>query len=154
MVRELAEEVTREHFQEALLGPWLGQSKLPSLSWNASAPRNYALRASNPAGEKRGSVPGAEWLAFLALGNFVSFSAGRRLRTAGVHGGWKDSSFTWPLWGRPTTLPVVRSLLQVPGMDRMSRAALAAIGVEAVLRSNILRSDPGGYGSFTPPVVV
>lgn len=154
MVQDLAEGLTREHFVEALVGPWMGNSKLPSLSWNASASRNYALRASNPASEKRGSVPGAEWLAFLALGSFSSFSSGGRLRTACVRGGWKDGVFTWPLWGRALTLPVVRSLLHLPGIDRLSQPARVAVGIETVLRSSILRSDQGGYGSFTPPLVV
>ena len=154
MVRELALGVSRAHFDEALWGPWQATSKLPSLSWNSAAPRIYALRAGNPAKEKRGSVPGAEWLAFLALTYFQSASKGRRLRTACVHGGWKDAKFVWPLWVAPITDPVIRSLLARGDAEHWSTEERNSTGVTVVMRSHILRSDQGGYGSFTPSELV
>lgn len=154
MVRELALGVSRAHFDEALWGPWQSASKLPSLSWNSAAPRIYALRAGNPAKEKRGSVPGADWLAFLALTYFQCASKGRRIRTACVHGGWKDGRFVWPLWAAPITEPVIRSLLARGDAEHWSTEERNSAGIAAVMRSQILRSDQGGYGSFTPSAVI
>lgn len=154
MVNQLVSSVTREHLREALSGPWRGDSPLPSLSWDSTMARNYALRASDPSKEKRGSVPGAELLAFLGLPLFpIAANARLELVTACVRGGWKDASFTWPLWTPRATVTAIRSLLVE---DYGRRASFgeprerAARGVVAVFRSNILRSDQGGYGSFTP----
>jgi len=154
MVRDLADGTGREHLEEALWGPWLSESKLPSLSWNAASPRIYALRASNPAKEKRGSIPGAEWLAFNALPYFSSVSLGRRLQTACVRGGWKDAVFTWPLWSAPITVAVARSLLVRADVEHLSASERASAGIEVLMRAGILRSEQGGYGSFTPALVV
>lgn len=151
MVAKLREGLVREHFVEALVGPWRRVSRLPTLKWDASAPREYALRATNPAGkgEKPQGVPGADWLAFLALAFFPIAAYKKRLRTACVTGGWKSATFSWPLWTCPAGLPAVRSLLACwgEGSEPMARAAR---GIAIVFRSRILRSDQGGYGSFSP----
>lgn len=158
MVRQLMKSVGRDHLVEALVGPWTGTSPLPSLSWDSTVQRAYALRASDPSKEKRGSVPGAEVLAFHAL-PFFPVVANERLElgTTCVEGGWKSSEFTWPLWHPWSTADVVRSLLALTGRRRgMNRAPFgepaqrACRGVSAVFAAGILRSDQGGYGSFTP----
>jgi hypothetical protein len=153
MVEELRRGITREDCDEALLGPWLSSSKLASLSWDSSGGRGYALRATDPSKEKRGSVAVANWLAVHALAFFPVSPARERLRTPCVKGGWKNSRFSWPLWGVPATRKAIGSLLliDVLGLTTIEREAL---GVTAVLSSNILRSDQGGYGSFTPASVV
>lgn len=153
MVEELRRGITSEDVEEALVGPWRTTSALPSLSWDASVARNYALRASNPSKEKRGSVPVANWLAVHALGFFPVLPRSGRLQTTGVRGGWKDGSFAWPVWSVPATVPVVRSLLR-EDPRALGSVARAALGVEVVFESGILRSDQGGYGSFTPADVV
>lgn len=154
MVRALQEGVTADDFREALIGPWQNVSKLPSLSWNAAAPRVYAYRADNPAGEKRGSVPAADWLAFIGLRFFPVASQGSELKTASVRGGWKDSSMRWPVWTAPMTVHAVRSLLLWQGLHRSTyRTEASALGIAAVYESRILRSDQGGYGSFSPASV-
>ncbi len=56
MVDELRRGITREDCDEALLGPWLNTSKLASLSWDSSAGRGYALRASDPSKAQRRNV--------------------------------------------------------------------------------------------------
>jgi len=152
MVRQLRSQLTTDDFREALLGPWRNQSKLPSLSWNASAPRIYAYRATNPSGEKRGSVPAADWLAFCAL-SFFPVSANRgRLATATIRGGWKDSIMTWPVWTEPITAHVVRSLLIL--FPHIPKSQWSSLGIAGSYRASILRSDQGGYGSFTPASAV
>lgn len=162
MVHELREGLKAEHVQEALKGPWSFSKFLPSLSWTGTGQRIYALRATNPSGDKRGSCPGAEWLAFLGLSFFPCIPApsprGVRVMTTGVRGEWKTGVLTWPLWNVPATAPVVESLLRMPGLGRLdehpSPAELQARGIATVLQASILRSDQGGYGSFTPPTVV
>lgn len=153
MVEALRRGITAADVHEALLGPWRTESTLPSLSWDASGARNYALRASNPSGEKRGSVAAANWLAVHALGFLPVLPRQGRLQTTGARGGWKDGAFAWPVWSAPATLPVVRSLLR-EDPRLLGSAARSALGIDVVFESGILRSDQGGYGSFTPADVV
>lgn len=151
MVRQLLHGVCADDLREALIGPWRGNSRLPSMSWDASAARIYALRASDPSKEKRGSVPGADVLAFMSLPTFpVVANPGMELVTACVTGGWKTSRFCWPLWTAPARHPTVHSLLLTGDLASTTAAQRAARGIAVVFQSNILRSDQGGYGSFTP----
>jgi len=151
MVRTLQQGMTQDDFREALIGPWRNDSKLPSLSWNASAPRVYAYRADNPSGEKRGSVPAADWLAFVGLRFFPVASRRSRLLTACVAGGWKDSTMRWPVWTPPLTTNAIRSVLTWRGLRESDvHEQASAAGIAALYESRILRSDQGGYGSFSP----
>jgi hypothetical protein len=47
----------------------------------------------------------------------------------------------------------VKSLLRLDSSRRTQRERLA-LGISVVFRSRILRTDQGGYGSFTPAEVV
>lgn len=155
MVRTLLAEVSADDLQEALVGPWTGASRLPSLSWDATVARNYALRANDPSGEKRGSVPGADVLAFIGLSFFpVTANSRVELQTCCVRGGWKTGRFTWLLWKPLATADVVRSILVDPSLEESKPHERRARGIVVVLQSAILRSEQGGYGSFTPPEVV
>lgn len=154
MVRALQRGLNRDDFCEALLGPWRNESRLPSLSWNASAPRVYAYRADNPAGEKRGSVPAADWLAFVGLRFFPVASKHSRLLTACVQGGWKNSNLCWPVWTRPLTVNAIRSLLAWQNLREADSQQRLAAGIAVFYQSKILRSDQGGYGSFSPASVL
>lgn len=151
---KLREGITNDNVREALLGPWKGESKLPSMSWDATISRIYALRAADPSAEKRGSTPGADWLAFVALGLLLVTPHGRELITAGVRGGWKDSAFTWALWDGAVSVRVVRAVLTVRHPAKLTVVERRARGVRVVFSSAIIRSDQGGYGSFAPASVV
>lgn len=153
MVDQLRQRIANDDVREALLGPWLNTSRLPSLSWDSSIARNYALRAGNPSKEKRGSVPAANWLGVIAMEFFPIAVRRDRLVTTGVKGGWKDSVFTWPLWEPPLTTSAVAPLLRVD-VRRMYSAQWDALGVTRVYQADIQRSDQGGYGSFSPAAVV
>ncbi|RME25628.1 MAG: hypothetical protein D6798_08520 [Deltaproteobacteria bacterium] len=135
----------------ALFGPWT-EHPVKSLSWDATVFRDYALRATDPSGEKKGSVPGVEWLAFVGLGLLpvapVTSPRGPRLVTTGCTGGWKDGQFRWPLWTVPASLDAVRSLLATPLPSEPD--SRRRIGIGAVFQSGIERSDQGGYGRFSP----
>lgn len=158
MTATIAAHLDADDVFEALVGPWRYESKLPSFSWTGTGQRLWAYRASNPAGEKRGSCAGAEWLALQGLSFFPCAPAATRrgpvTRTAGIRGGWKDGSFTWPLWTAAATARAVASLLTHPSLDALSTSERRARGIGIVQRADILRSDQGGYGSFSPPRVV
>jgi hypothetical protein len=147
---KLREGITEEDLREALLGPWKRQSKLPSMSWDATTARIYALRASDPSGEKRGSTAGADWLAFVALGLLLVTPHRRDLITAGVRGGWKGSTFTWALWNGAAGIPLVRAILTLVRPEKLTAEQRLARGIGVVFSSAIVRSDQGGYGSFSP----
>lgn len=149
-VAQLQEGVGEAEIREALIGPWRGASKLPSMSWDATVTRVYALRASDPSSEKRGSNAGADWLAFVGLGLLMAAPRHGVLRTTGVRGGWKDSDFTWPVWTPPLTARVVRSLLATNDLHLSPPSERACRGVGSIFSSRVTRSDQGGYGGFTP----
>ncbi len=151
MVDELRRGIQDADLEEALRGPWTNRSKLPSLGWDSSSARAYALRATDPAGEKRGSVPAANWLALQGLAYLPVYPGRRGLQTTGVRGGWKNGVFTWPLWTVLASSPVVASLLRID-LRRWSAREREAAAVVAVLASAIQRSDR--YGSFSPAAVV
>lgn len=153
MVDDLRTQIKAEDVREALEGPWHNRSTLPSLSWDSSVARSYALRASDPSKEKRGSVPAANWLGVIALEFFPVVPERGRLITTAVTGGWKTSTFRWPLWHVPSPAKVIASLLRADAR-RWTAAERAAIGIFRVYASDILRSDQGGYGSFSPASVV
>ena len=153
MVRELAAAVDRERLQEAICGPWRYDSPLPSLSWDSRGERVYAVRAVNPSTEKRLGIPGADWLAFRALVFYPVTRTGRgSLRTTACDTEWKSSAFRWPIWTRPVTRQVARSLVADPSLVSRSLKStpsdLAARGIASIRQASIRRSDQGGYGSF------
>ena len=140
----------------ALEGPWLYESDVPSLGWDVSDDRVYALRANNPSPEKKLTNPGAEAMALLGLSLYPVFAGRSRTDTQGCTGSWKAGWYSWPLWGRPATPRAVKSLLAhayahpaASNRDRWYRAW----GVSEILRSPIRRTDQGGYGTFGPPEV-
>lgn len=146
MVIELRDNLTREHVEEALRGPWRYASKLPVLRWDVSGERLYALLATNPTRDKAQGVPGADWLAFLGLSFLPTFPRGTRTLTTGFDHASKEPSFIWPLWTEPLGRDVVRSLLasRLREMDSPERRAR---GIALVLASQARRSDRG-YGNF------
>lgn len=152
-ISELQQGVTAADLHEALIGPWLKESTLPNMSWDATNARFYALRATNPSGDKKTTVAGADWLAYIGLGLLPSFPQGGRLVTTGIRGGWKDSKFAWPVWDRPATRRVVSSVLRTVELASLSTVARRARGITVVFTSSISRSDQGGYGAFAPAEV-
>jgi len=149
-VADLQSGVTAEDFEEALIGPWRRESTLPNMSWDSTNARLYALRANNPSGDKKTTIAGADWLAYVGLATLPSFPRGSRLATTGVAGGWKDSAFTWPIWTCRATRRVVGSLVATPDAGKLTPVRRRELGIAAVFTSRIARTDQGGYGSFSP----
>lgn len=148
--RELADGINVEHVRDALLGPWTYTNALKHLRWDASLNQNYALRATAPTAKAPPGVPGANWLAFLALPLFPVAGRGRRLETACAGGGWKDGRFRWPVWVVPAALPSVRALLTSSGLERLTAEQRRVRGIGQVFACSIVRADNGGRGTFSP----
>ena len=163
IARDILAAVSRDALVEALSGPWSYSSTLSSLGWDTTDDRIYALAATNPANDKKLTNPGAEAFAILGLSRHPVY-AGRdqhgrdRTLTQGCAGRWRrGGTYTWPIWTRPATASVVRSLLahttgDSKEIDSRSRY-FRAWGISSVMRSTIRRSDQGGYGTFGPPEV-
>lgn len=151
MACELAAGMAKEDVLEALVGPWRGESSLPSFAWDSSSTRMYALRADNPSTNARGSIAAANWLAFQSLSFFPVKVRRGQLVTTAITGGWKDSIFTWPIWTVPLSARVVASLLQIE-MRYLRQGEREAMGLATVFQSRIQRPDK--YGSFSPAGVL
>lgn len=157
MARGLGQGVVADHLTEALNGPWLYRAQLPSFMWDASDDRIYALGAINPAGETKPTVPGADWLAFRGLTLVPVVGRIGRTLTPGSGGTWKSGSWSWPLWSTPLRAAAIRVLMaQVPRRHRDGAPLQWAppIGVFRLMRSAIVRSDQGGYGTMRAPRIV
>ena len=160
MARQILHGTTKKDLLVGLQGPWTYGSKLPSLMWDVTDDRLYALRAYDPTSskEKKLSNPGAEALALLGMSRHPAFATHGRTITQGCSGTWKDGCYSWPLWRKPASPEVVTSLLAHAYVEKNDehmerRAWFRAWGVAMVLRSAIRRSSQGGYGTFAPPEV-
>lgn len=155
MARTILSEVGRDEMVEGLVGPWNYASHLPSLGWDVVDDRVYALRANNPAPDKKLTNPGAEALAILGLSRHPVFAGSGRTLTQGCSGTWKSGYYSWPLWRKSATPNAVKSLLAhaYDGAADSRRGWYRAWGVFTILRSPIRRSSQGGYGTFGPPEV-
>jgi hypothetical protein len=153
MVTELVGDVTAKDIREALMGPWRYERPLPVMGWDATMARDYALRASNPSGEKKLGVPGADWLAVRGLTFLPVVPVKGGVKTTGCTGSWKRGDFRWGLWTVPLGSAVVRSTLRLE-LDQMVAEERAARGIGVVFKCGIKRSDQGGRGTFEPATVV
>lgn len=157
MVRQILDQATPADVISALEGPWEYASELPSLMWDVSDDRVYALSAYDPSPEKKLTNPGAEALAILGLSRHPVFAGRNRTLTQGCSGTWKEGWYSWPLWCKAASPYALKSLLAHacdPTQDIQRGYTLRAWGISMVLRSPIRRSAQGGYGTFGPPEVV
>lgn len=152
MARELRDHLSVDDVREAVEGPWSFDSKLPSLGWDISDDRVYALGPSDPSKSKKLSVPGAEWLGLIGLVSVPVAQAPSGTSTTGASGTWKRGSWSWSLWNRPANLRAVSALaFQYRTSDGRSQT-LPASTVRSI-GTDIRRTEQGGYGSFGPPTV-
>ena len=153
MARDLMEGTAREDLLVGLNGPWNYESKLPSLMWDVSDDRVYALTAINPAKDKKLTNPGPEALAVLGMSLHPVFAGSERTLTQGCSGSWKSGNYSWPIWEKPASPRMVKSLL-AHAYSLESVRWLKSWGVFRIMNSSIRRSDQGGYGTFGPSEIV
>lgn len=157
MARKILAGVHAVDLAKGLAGPWAYDSTLPSLGWDVTDDRIYALRATNPSPEKKTTNPGPEALAILGMSRFPVFAGRDRTLTQGFSGTWKGGHYSWPLWRKPAGPYSVKSLLAHAYHDVTTLPCqdwYRSWGVFAVLRSPVRRSNQGGYGTFGPAEVV
>lgn len=158
-MRHVLNEVSAEQVRVTLFQSWTYGDPLEksTLRWDPNDDVRYALRWRNPSGDperrKRGSMLGANALAIHSLPLHPTVPDGRRLITTGFARFGRFVTWTWPIWEPPAPLPVVRSLLSLPELQRRPlaaevRASLARRGVSEIYSSR--RITVGKVRNFTP----
>jgi hypothetical protein len=150
---QIAETLTADDVRRALLTGWTYERCSKTFGWDASSYRDYALRADDPGTASKGTVPGADWLAFRGLAFLSCAPIGDRVVTALCHGSGNRMLMRWPLWEPACTHHEVLSLVSLDRLGNLSVRERGARGISMVLESVIVRSDQG-YGSFAPPDLV
>jgi hypothetical protein len=161
-VRELMQRCLPCHFAKAAFGPWVGSDEQFSLRLDPGEDRRYALMSADPtaAGNRPKTLWGANRLAFEALQFFPvypSHPVGVIGWKSSERGDWDDGSeVRWPLWNKPLSPAVIRSLMRLPDLwqdppaaslgrrgdaSLSARARLQCRGVFAVFRSKRIRDD-------------
>ena len=155
IARTILRRVSSQDIVVSLSGPWLYESESPSLGWDVTDDRQYALRAKNPSPDKKMTNPGAEALALLGLTIHPVFRGGHGTLTQGCSGAWKSASYSWPLWSKAASPNVAKSIVahayDRPASDRVRW--LLAWGVFRILKSDIRRPARSPYGTFSPSTV-
>jgi hypothetical protein len=147
-MRDLSNDVTREHLKSTLFEHWKYAQRGKSFRWDPQEDRRYALRASDPSKGPDKEIPsmwGANRLAFEALACFPCFPREGRVRTTAFD---DERTIHWPLWMPPLNVQTVKSLLAHPAVMVYDRRALGALGVFAVASAR--RISVGRKRSFGP----
>lgn len=136
----------------------------PTLMWDVRDDRNYALMHRDPAKLAKITHPGLESFAIMGMSAYPAFMQNQEKATRttipGASGNWKQTIFTYPIWDKPTTPPVVRSLIAHASYppDSANNAPresdLIGWGVTTIFKTTIIRTDQGGYGAFLPPKII
>lgn len=153
-IAQLAEETTESHLAQALFSLWRYSDPGPSLRWDPTDDRRYALRWGEPSGDPVRTVRGTNRLAVEALPLLPVMPVGRSLETTGFSQRRGEVRWTWPIWEGFLDLDTMRSLLALQELQQPqpSREQLGRIGVIEVYRS--MRITQGKYRNFTPAVPV
>lgn len=158
--RKIISKVSQDDLIVALRGPWQYNSKLPSLRWNTVDDPNWALAPTKPGVNKR-TCPGVEALALLGFSLFPVFGKLGRTLTQNCEGEWtRGGKFVWPLWRRPLSQRVARSLLAHvvseahPAFERRT-AWFTAWSIDYIVESGIRRSKTAsGLGNMGPSRII
>jgi CRISPR-associated endonuclease/helicase Cas3 len=161
-IKSVISRTTADHLRRATFHPWDYSDALDnqSLHLDPSEDRRHAHQWNKPAGDperkSRGGMLGANRLALEALPLFPSFPEANTLRTVGFTGNRSTNTrWTWPIWSARLSLPVARSLLVAPilqkeSFDSSDISLLKGQGVGAVYRTR--RILVGKTPNFTPAV--
>lgn len=149
-MRILTAETNHAHLNKALFMPWQWDDPKPSLRWDPSDDRRYALRWRNPSNDNISTVRGANRLAIEALPLFPTTVRSNQLKTTGFTGsGSRNTFWTWPVWRGALDADTVTSVLGLKDLQQSSpnRSRLVAMGIDEIYRSQ--RLTVGKYRNFT-----
>lgn len=150
-MRELAGATEAGHLRRALFDTWDYTDPGPSMRWDPSDDRRYALRWQQPSGDPTKTVRGANRLAIEALPLLPTAPINGRLETTGfTQRKGRGVIWTWPIWAVPVSLDVTRSLVALPELQKETpdRRVLSAMGIAEIYRCQ--RITQGKYRNFTP----
>jgi hypothetical protein len=143
--RQIAEQTTLEQLERSLFQAWEYEDPGPSLRFDPTDDRRYALRADDPSKASSRApiraVRGANALAFAGLALLPVVPAARGAATTLVFRDDGSLTVRWPLWERPLSRDAAAGLLASPAM-------LGAPGIAAVFEAR--RLTVGKFRSFTP----
>lgn len=160
-MRNFCSETQAAHIYKALYKAWKYDDPLRNMSmrWDPADDSRYALRWSNPSGDRerqyRGSMWGANRLAIEGLPLFPVMPTRRQLETVGFRtAGARGTFLTWPIWESPIELETLRSVLSIKELqaDHPDREKLMSRGVAEVFRCQ--RLTVGKFRSFTSAMPV
>lgn len=149
-----------EHFDKALLVPWVPTDDGSSFRWDPDDDRRYALRAEDPtAGNKPKTLWGANRLAFEALRLFPCVRGRDGIATVGWRHDRESDVWRWPIWSCDLSLAVIASLVasrDVWDESGEARRRLRARGVFSVFQTRRITvgKAPTQKVNFTPAVPV
>jgi hypothetical protein len=150
--RDLVDKTDASQLHRALFQPWdyADEGRGLNLRWDPADDRRYALRWDDPSGDPVRTMRGANRLAIEAMPLLPTMPTPSGLRTTCFEGtGARNTFFTWPIWSRPSSLDVVRSLLQqCSSIRQLPERERTAIGVSAMFSSQ--RITTGKFRNFTP----
>jgi hypothetical protein len=155
-MRSLIAQTSVEHIHKALFAPWRYDDPVRNMTlrWDPSDDSRYALRWSDPSGDRerqyRGAMWGANRLAIEGLPILPVMPTRKQLETVGFRtAGARGTFWTWPIWETPVELDNLRALLEISELqeDTPNRVALRARGVVEVFRSQ--RLTVGKFRNFT-----
>lgn len=133
----LMQGVTIDQLRRSLFGPWNYSDPRLSFRWDPVDDRRYAYAWDDPSGEQVKTEHGANLLAAFGLPLFPVIPTAWGAETTGFDP-WSDPpAFTWPVWTKPLSVDVVRSLVAQSGLQRSSpdRAELMTQGVGDLYRA-------------------
>jgi hypothetical protein len=134
---KLTDAISRERMAASLYSTWDYADEKYSLGWDPNDVRPYAHQATDP-GDGSITMHGANLLAFESLALFPTAPLPHgKLGTTGYTRLADGECFTWPVWMRPLSREVIRSLLALPLLheDEPSIPKLSAMGVGEVFRA-------------------
>lgn len=153
-----------EYLDEALNG-WrrAGDSKRNEFSGEYLDHRAIRNAADNPGGESlEAGVPGATWLAIMALPLLRVTGDGKRVAATCWYRVRRRSVMVWPVWGRPLDVAAVVALLEYPWRPSwkapdgyvVSRATADAYDVFAMGGARRQRLEGRNFAGVLAPVQV
>ncbi|WP_420442984.1 type I-G CRISPR-associated protein, Cas3-extension family [Candidatus Poriferisodalis sp.] len=167
IARRILSETRMEDIEQTLEDAWQYDERLPSLGWDVNDDRQYALSAFNPTNTTSNpklACPGVQCLAILGLCQYPVFRGLRKTATTACYGTWNRGAFSWPLWERPASRRVVRTLIAHTSIPETAKANTRTLsfssrvenfpgwGIIKIMSSDIDRSAK--YGRFSPPRVI
>jgi hypothetical protein len=150
--KRILDEATDDNLESALDDPWKHEDENCALRWDPAEHHGYAYQWTNPSKESTVSVRGGNWLALAAMSLLTTIPDGSEVATIAFgRPDGKRQCLTWPIWIRPISLDVVRSLLTFSVLHQANPKTtdLERLGIGAIYRCDRIMTSTY-YRNFTP----